>query len=549
MNFKFIRLKYLIIFIALSGVFFRLYNLSWGSPFFFHPDERNIASSVSQLVFPSNLNPHFFAYGSLPIYITYFLGIILNFFENMFTGKALALNVVSFENAILTGRVISAFMSVAIIFLVYTIGNKLFNHRAGIISMILASLSVGLIQYAHFSTFEMWLSLFTLLLFYNCTLYVAHKRFVHIVFSALVLGILISIKISSLFYLPICIFIFSIIHIKDFKKSKKGKFIFLEQLALRLCVFVGICLVIVNITSPYFWIDNSSFLSIIKYESDVALGTLRVFYTQVFEGTVPIIYQTTKVYPFILNPAVSVVGLISVIISIYIFFKKRDTKLLLLLIFLLITYISQVFLFVKWTRYYVPTLPLLYLIMGVSFSQLMQRPKAHKTSLIIIGVVLLISYIYSFSYFKTVLFDTDTRMDASIWAKNNILKDSFIVSEVYDMGIVPFNRFFNTIELQNFYDLENEQINKIELKRRSSEMDYFILVSQRVLDTRLAKPTLYPVGHSFYSKLNSNKFNKIYQTPCDIFCKILYLGSPQFSFEQTANVFDRPTVVIYKNVK
>jgi hypothetical protein len=41
-------------------------------------------------------------------------------------------------------------------------------------------------------------------------------------------------------------------------------------------------------------------------------------------------------------------------------------------------------------------------------------------------------------------------------------------------------------------------------------------------------------------------FHKIYETPCDIFCRITYLNDPIYSFEETANVFDRPTVFIFK---
>src|SRR5947207_2663825 len=44
-------------------------------------------------------------------------------------------------------------------------------------------------------------------------------------------------------------------------------------------------------------------------------------------------------------------------------------------------------------------------------------------------------------------------------------------------------------------------------------------------------------------------FEKIYQTPCDIFCNIIYMGNPVFAYEETANVFDRPTIIIFKKVK
>ena len=60
----------------------------------------------------------------------------------------------------------------------------------------------------------------------------------------------------------------------------------------------------------------------------------------------------------------------------------------------------------------------------------------------------------------------------------------------------------------------------------------------------------FPIGNKFYKNLLNGDlgFKKIYETPCDIFCKIIYLGDPVFSFEQTTNVFDRPPVFIFKKI-
>ena len=71
-----------LILLTIIGAFLRFYNLNWGAPYYFHPDERNIASSVTQLHFPDQINPHFFAYGSLPIYAIYGTGVIVNSLSN-----------------------------------------------------------------------------------------------------------------------------------------------------------------------------------------------------------------------------------------------------------------------------------------------------------------------------------------------------------------------------------------------------------------------------------------------------------------------------------
>src|SRR5579862_195019 len=71
--------NFLLILLTLIGGLLHFYNVNWGAPYYFHPDERNIASAVSQLQFPQQMNPHFFAYGSLPIYAIYFTGVLINY--------------------------------------------------------------------------------------------------------------------------------------------------------------------------------------------------------------------------------------------------------------------------------------------------------------------------------------------------------------------------------------------------------------------------------------------------------------------------------------
>src|SRR5690348_10414112 len=96
---------YIIFALMMIGGILRIYNLNWGAPFYFHPDERNIASSISQLVFPSQLNPHFFAYGSFPIYLVFILGLIGNIFHQ---------NSIQFEQAIVISRLLSCILSIAL---------------------------------------------------------------------------------------------------------------------------------------------------------------------------------------------------------------------------------------------------------------------------------------------------------------------------------------------------------------------------------------------------------------------------------------------------
>ncbi|MBI5614071.1 hypothetical protein HY947_04065, partial [Candidatus Gottesmanbacteria bacterium] len=54
---------------VIFGAILRFSYINWDSYQSFHPDERNIAWAVTRISFFDQLNPQFFAYGGLPIYV------------------------------------------------------------------------------------------------------------------------------------------------------------------------------------------------------------------------------------------------------------------------------------------------------------------------------------------------------------------------------------------------------------------------------------------------------------------------------------------------
>ena len=562
MNLSKLQSKRILIFVlllTLIGAVLHFYNLNWGAPYYFHPDERNIAFSISQLKFPNQMNPHFFAYGSLPIYIIYFTGIIINLLS-----KSQTLNV-PFNEAIIIGRFYSAFFTTLLIPIIFFIGKKIKNETVGLTAAFLMTFSTGIVQFAHFGTFEIWLTFFTTLLFWYCLFIKQHATTRLTIILATLTGILISIKISHVAILPIALLVITIQEI--FQNKNRHHFFKTIMILKGFSLFFLIAFFIYLTTNPYVFLDTKSFLSTMQYESSLALGTLPVFYTGEFYNTLPIIFQFLHVYPFLLNPIIEIIFIASFLYLLIKTVKTKNIILILLLSFFVLLFFSQAILFVKWTRYMVPTLPFIFLIIAVAISEFSSQIKSRnlkKPFFIIISLVDVTTLIFSISYFITAFVQTDTRIAAYTFAKKVIPTNAKILSEVYDLGIVPFNDPFGSITLFNFYDFDNEFSStqlKQELTSDLNQSDYIILPSQRILKTRLSNPKQFPKANIFYgyvlNKRNPQTLNalislpsykQIYESPCDIFCKITYLGSPIYSFEQTANVFDRPTVMIFKKI-
>lgn len=567
------KITLLLISLVLIGAFLRFYSVNWGAPFYFHPDERNIATSVAQLRFPDQMNPNFFAYGSLPIYTIYLSGLIYNIFTqcqllNCLSTEALAkVDQLPFEHAIVISRIYSALFSTLLIPLLFLIGKRLKGAKTGMLAAFFTTFSVGFIQFAHFGTFEMWLTFFTTLLLWLCLRTIQKRTTSDIFLLALVSGILVATKISHLVILPLPIiailsqdfqYYCSLFKAKH-KKNEEATSLHLKRFAkiiIRLLFFAAVAIAVYLLSNPYIIFDYQSFLNSMKYESGLAIGSLPVFYTQGFYDTIPVIFQFNRVFPFILNPLLTAMFISALSYFIFKAIKTKSIGYSLLIAGFLLIFLPQAFLFAKWTRYMIPTLPFIYLIIAITVSDVIARSEKTKQSLrlprslrsLAMTIMILTCILFCVSYFITAFVRPDTRIEASEFVKLNVPFDSKAMSEPYDMGLTPFN-LSSHINMFNFYELDNNspEFTQQKLSEDLQNAEYFILPSQRLLISRLPNKNKFPKGNAFYSDLiTSGQWEKIYQTPCDIFCRITYLGNPVFRFEETAMVFDRPTVMIFK---
>ncbi len=218
-----------IILLLLIAGFLRFYGLMHDAPYFFDPDERNMASAITQFTLPSNpsgiisciytqffsiasqptppqldtasagsrpkagdpanggtttincnLNPHFFAYGQFPLYTAYASDqlskiplYLINQFQPTTHNQQFTTD---FPSAIFWLRFWSAITSSLTVLFIFLLTQKLLEKihspspitvfHLPIIAALLAAFSPGLIQSAHFGTTESFLTLFFLLSVY-----------------------------------------------------------------------------------------------------------------------------------------------------------------------------------------------------------------------------------------------------------------------------------------------------------------------------------------------------------------------------------------------
>lgn len=526
------RTYYLIVFLICIGIFFRIVNIDWGAPFYFHPDERNIATLVAVTPQVNSLFTGTFAYGNFLILI----GLLLRTLIDLPFG--LSANGNTFSQAILILRFFSFASSLGVLYFLYLSG-KYWSPKTSLIAVLLATFSVGLIQQSHFGTFDMFITCCLLGSFYFLVLFYKTNRNIWYFFSlfAIILASAAKITASFIFILPLVVLFLS--------KKRFEKKIILGTIGLFL--ISGLPLVL----SPYYLTHN--FFSGIFYEKGVVDGSLPVFYTQSFTHTIPLSFQFLSIYPFLLNPLIEFIFIPCFFCAIFFGLKKKDIPLLILIAYFLLLFIPNAFLFAKWTRYMLPTIPFIYLVVAIVLSKLQSKKNKLlvSASTLFSSLLILISCIFALAYVKTVFFQNDPRIIAATYMNHNFQSINYMLTEPYDLGILPFYTLSPHMYPFDFYTLDQNSQTINDFTQKLVTADSILLPSQRLLRSRLLNKTTFPYGAAFYSHLldGSLGFSQIYQTPCDFWCSIIYLNNPIFSYEETVSVFDRPTVLIFKKEK
>jgi len=546
MKFKFLT----ILSIVLLGTFLRFYNLNWGAPFYFHPDERqNIAYPIltSKSIFMLDQNN--FDTGTFPLTV---MKIIFSFINNNFHKKT---PLDQLQLVILISRFLSAIISIGILFFLFHIVKKIFGATKAFIALLLATFSVGFIQFSHFGTVELWEALFFLLLFFYSWRISKYNYKTDGIVCGILFGLATATKILSIILIPTILtsFIY-FIHNKPYSKNK-----LLSNVKKTIPVFLFFifsAIVTFAITSLPLIENFSAASNSIHFESEVALGKISVFYTRSFVNTIPVIFQFTKIYPLLLNPFISILFIFSFISIIFLGFKNRNYAYLLLAIYYLLLFGVQSFFFVKWTRYMIPTLPFIYMIIGIAIDDWLKNLKEKTRNMgifadILIMLIVIISFTFTLAFFS-IYTHPDVRVTASNWIENTLPQNSTVLVESGNVIDIPLKGNFNRLSL-DFYDIDTDIKARSDVVFGLNSSDYFIIQSRRVFMNYQRLPNIYPVTANFYSKLFSGKLGFTQIKEFNSY-PMLQFGNWKIEFpdetaEETWSVFDHPVIRIFKKTK
>ncbi|MBO0778944.1 MAG: glycosyltransferase family 39 protein, partial [Ktedonobacteraceae bacterium] len=286
--------------IALLGLGLRLYGLNWDQGYSFHPDERQIMFHVTSLAWPTSLaqffdaahsplNPHFFAYGSFPLYLLAGIGHLLV--------PATAPD--SFIRITLVGRFLSALFDSGTILLTGWLALLLVRQspnllpgayhtwsRAWSVALLTATLVAFIplqLQLSHFYAVDTILLFFVMLTLVACVALVQTEKPVRwLLLTGLAYGLAMATKFSAA---PLALPVLVALLLRGYRQRD-----YLS--ALVFLFFIGAITVLVfMVTQPYALLDLPSFIQQVSEQGNMARGLLDYPYVRQFAGTIPYLYQ------------------------------------------------------------------------------------------------------------------------------------------------------------------------------------------------------------------------------------------------------------------
>lgn len=350
--------------LALLGFALRLYGLNWDAGNSFHPDERQILFRVEDLAWPqslaqffdpmhSPLNPHFFAYGSFPLYLLALVGHTLaHIFPTLDT----------FSNFALIGRVISALFDTGTVLLTGWLALLLVDDTSperrhawnvALLAAALVAFTPFQLQLAHFYTVD------TILLFFVMLTVVASVKLVDTdapirwsLVVGLAYGLALATKISAF---PLGIAVCVALLMRWRRRNLFSSVLSLAVSAATTCWTLLIAM-------PYALLDWQEFIDQVKQQGSLAQGTFDLPYVRQFAGTTPYIYEIQNMLLWGLGLMLGLAACAGLLWLLWRVWKRTAGPWMIVLSWVFVYAAITGSFYVKFMRYMLPIYPLLTLM-------------------------------------------------------------------------------------------------------------------------------------------------------------------------------------------
>lgn len=513
------------------GSWLRFTGLDWDAGQLLHPDEWNLISAASRLRWGDD--PGFYAYNGLSListraaaYLAWLLGLITD------PGGVKELSYVA--------RALSATSSVATIAVLTVLARQISSRAGAAVIAWLVACDVGSVQASHFGTTESFLvlsfSILALLATFHLVRRVSFWPF--ILLSSITLACGVGVKTSALAgaVMPALATIYS--------PSKITPLRIVAAAIAALLIVASLFFV----ASPHSVLNAQLFLDTMKFEGNVVNGSVDVFWTRQFAGSMAYVFQIAQL-PWLQGPIVPGLGLAGLVIVCISTARgeKRWIPIFPLAVFTLLYFVYVGSWYAKFVRYLLPMVPGLYIsLLATHFAIAELGPRFRRLTYVATGLTVIVSAIWVLA-FTSIYRHEDSRLAASRYLARNAGADDIILIEPRDVGLplaVPGagGRKIEVLPLmdENHSTLTTELVHKIAISK------WIVVASQRNYGNLPRLKRRFPFACPYYKALFAGALGFEMATRFVNDPGLFGFNIDTREAEETFTVFDHPMVFVFR---
>lgn len=437
----------------------RLWGTWFGQPHVLHPDEHWIAQVALNMLKgpPYDLNPHFFEYPSLYIYLIAFAYLILGLalqacgvIENLSQlYDYAAANLFYFH---LYGRILSAFFGAATVYLTYLAGRRLYGANTGLYAAWFLTFAYVHFTDSHFLATDVPSAFFVMLAFYISIAALRSSRQKLFYWAGLVAGLAASTKYpAALILLTVLAAAFH--HRRAAGASWRGAAFCSPIFITVLCAAAGFLL-----GTPYAVFDFKSFASGLLLQllhSEAGhLGVPESGFWGYFTSVVP-------------SGGVGAMLVLAIFAGMLLSLQRARAHDLLLLSFPLFFYLLIGTSALKVDRYLIPVIPFWCVYAGIAVMRaslwLARPPWLRRLAAPMLALLFSVSSIYYAGKWCWIAVQEDTRLQAAEWMETHFPEETVIALHSGAWMLPPLSRDRFTIVAVNLF-MEESMKDRLALK-------------------------------------------------------------------------------------
>ncbi len=506
----------------------RLVGLKWDQGHFFHPDERAIAMAVERISFaPLQLNPHFFAYGSFPLYVTRVVTSALGRVRPWFAG---------YDGIIYTGRALSAFWGAATVVLLALLGARLYGRKTGLLAGALLAATVLHVQSSHFAISDIPLTFLILLSLFFLVEAVESGALSRYLLAGLSIGLAVATKFSAL---PILLPLAVAVAIRWHTERRA------RPLAYGLAAGVA-AVAFFLLGQPYAILDFRAYIHDILEQSRMVRNAGIVPYTNQYIGVPKYLYDLQQMILWGMAPLLGLAAIWGTVLCVARAFRKVNNAEILLLSWVLPFFAVTASFDVKFLRYLLPIYPLLILFGAAWLEGWAERARTGR----VVRAVVLAGTALALVSFLTIYTQRHPVLRASEWFYENVPAGARVATQHWDEGF-PFPlpdrdpSRYRVVQMPYYEPDTREKIAGI--CKELAAADYAVLPTKRIYGSVTQAPEKFPLTSRYFYEFFSGDLG--FTLVKDFASRPSFLGIefPSELADESFSVYDHPKVLIFRN--